>query len=554
MSHKKWILLSALTLVLAVQASPLNRRYVPITVLGKQLPAVETPTSQLAAFAFSAVDASWTAVPWQVDDIIIENNVRKYNKAEAENDRIDAEDELLLMPHDLGDRAPTDLWLATADSVLPRIEIALHDPLDGQQAWIYLFAVTAETWQPPNGYFSHTPGSAEQPAADWWHTPAYTLGLSANGWIDFVALSLDPQLDILDRLKLRLAGKPGWPGYSAYSYTEDVMLWKKSAVRVKPVRSFQDQETLITNPLNFGAKFLSVDYKLHYYPYSYKLVVPEDQLDSSLSALFGIKTLRQSLDFSPAISGARFYSDSTTSDAIAIDGQPDALTTALGQQIGDPVWMMVSGAFGSVVSIYRLPNVKGAPAQLYYADRSDGGTADGTADSGDNLSFCDSGLLFQTQEQNQVLVSDRITLDFATYFISAAWQGPELAQNLVTWEDNDLQISAETQHKTASTAVTTASAIPAAFALEPAYPNPFDPSRSILSLAISGPAAPIEIVITDIRGCEIRRFVRERTERATVVAWDGTDQRGHRVASGIYLVWAAHLGQTQTAKILLLTP
>lgn len=539
-------------------ADSLSRAYVPVVILGKQLPPIDWPTDSMGLFAYAEFEQEWRALPWQVDDIAIENGVRKYNKTESQNNRIDAEDELVVMPQDLGDRAPTWHWPAATDTTQPRIEIALHDPLDNRKAWCYLFAFSGDSHHPKtDGYLVHSPGPSSRPAAHRWETPNYTLGLSANGWPEHLALSLEPERDILDRLKIRLAGEPTiLYGIGPYSFDEDTLKWKKSAVVVKPVRAFQDQETLMANPTQFLSPQLNIDYKVHYFPYSFRLVVQEGQLESpQMLALAGVKTLRQSLDFNAEVAGARFYSDCNTDQAITVDGQPDSIDQTLDQTVGEPVWMMISGDFGSVVSIYSLPSVNPPEsARLYYADRSDGGTSDGTTDSGDLVSYGDVGLLFQAQQANQVLFSDRITFDFVSYFVPEANQGAELAQKLVAWENTAPAVSADKQSKTAATSVAFEPTTPGNFTLDPAYPNPFDPGRSPLTAHISGGTGTFEAVIYDVLGRRIHRFARSRLDGATTLSWNGTDEFGQTVPSGVYWLRVSLGHRSGVQKILVLPP
>lgn len=84
-------------------------------------------------------------------------------------------------------------------------------------------------------------------------------------------------------------------------------------------------------------------------------------------------------------------------------------------------------------------------------------------------------------------------------------------------------------------------------------PNPFNPAVQIsLDLPV---AEACVIKVYDVRGKQVRRFaVRAPAEGAVVsVLWDGCDERGERVESGVYLVRAATAsGYKETAKIVLL--
>ena len=75
--------------------------------------------------------------------------------------------------------------------------------------------------------------------------------------------------------------------------------------------------------------------------------------------------------------------------------------------------------------------------------------------------------------------------------------------------------------------------IPKSFKLGHNYPNPFNSSTKITySLPKS---LPVEINVYDILGREIRTLM-NRTELAGIrsVSWDGLDNFGQKVPSGIY--------------------
>lgn len=91
----------------------------------------------------------------------------------------------------------------------------------------------------------------------------------------------------------------------------------------------------------------------------------------------------------------------------------------------------------------------------------------------------------------------------------------------------------------------------AEFRLEQNYPNPFNPTTSIsFSLPID---AHVNLVIYNTMGQEVRRLVSEiRTEGYHEVAWDGTDQFGNEIPSGVYLYRVTADEFVQTRRMMLL--
>jgi hypothetical protein len=79
--------------------------------------------------------------------------------------------------------------------------------------------------------------------------------------------------------------------------------------------------------------------------------------------------------------------------------------------------------------------------------------------------------------------------------------------------------------------------IPSITAIESNYPNPFNSSTTIVYLVANlGPIpAQINIALYDIQGRQVRNLVDEREEIGRhTVTWDGKDDFGNELASGIY--------------------
>ncbi|MDE2889524.1 MAG: T9SS type A sorting domain-containing protein [Gemmatimonadota bacterium] len=92
--------------------------------------------------------------------------------------------------------------------------------------------------------------------------------------------------------------------------------------------------------------------------------------------------------------------------------------------------------------------------------------------------------------------------------------------------------------------------LPDRFDLEQNTPNPFNPSTVIgYQLAV---AAPARLAIYNLLGQEVRVLVNERKEAGSFTAtWDGTDDLGRRMDSGIYL-YRIQTGDFTAARRMLL--
>jgi len=91
---------------------------------------------------------------------------------------------------------------------------------------------------------------------------------------------------------------------------------------------------------------------------------------------------------------------------------------------------------------------------------------------------------------------------------------------------------------------------PVDFSISQNYPNPFNPETSIsYSLARTG---NVDMTIVDVMGREIRSLLHEvRSAGDFKVTWDGLDDAGNQVASGVYFTKISANGQSKMIKMLL---
>ncbi|NIM18778.1 MAG: T9SS type A sorting domain-containing protein [Candidatus Latescibacteria bacterium] len=83
------------------------------------------------------------------------------------------------------------------------------------------------------------------------------------------------------------------------------------------------------------------------------------------------------------------------------------------------------------------------------------------------------------------------------------------------------------------------------------YPNPFNPSTTVLVELPRG--NNVEAAIYDPAGRLIRHLWRDALPRGTsLLHWDGTNEKGNRVASGVYFLRIRSPGVTKTLKLALL--
>jgi hypothetical protein len=85
------------------------------------------------------------------------------------------------------------------------------------------------------------------------------------------------------------------------------------------------------------------------------------------------------------------------------------------------------------------------------------------------------------------------------------------------------------------------------------YPNPFNPTTTIRYLVPDGVAQRVRLVVYDVSGARVRTLVnREQAGGSYTVDWDGRNDNGQAVGSGMYFYRLVERNYKQTRKMLLL--
>ena len=93
-------------------------------------------------------------------------------------------------------------------------------------------------------------------------------------------------------------------------------------------------------------------------------------------------------------------------------------------------------------------------------------------------------------------------------------------------------------------------AIPATFALQPNFPNPFNP-RTTVRFTLDR-AQQADLTLFDARGRAVRTLLHGSAEAgAHAVTWDGCDDGGRACAAGVYLARLRGETATTTSKLTL---
>jgi len=96
-------------------------------------------------------------------------------------------------------------------------------------------------------------------------------------------------------------------------------------------------------------------------------------------------------------------------------------------------------------------------------------------------------------------------------------------------------------------------ALPKAFALSQNFPNPFNPQTTIAFDIPEGKEVNVRLNVYNMRGQLVRTLVNEfKSEGSYQIQWDGTDNYGRRVSSGVYFYRITTGEFSQTRKMVIL--
>ncbi len=104
-----------------------------------------------------------------------------------------------------------------------------------------------------------------------------------------------------------------------------------------------------------------------------------------------------------------------------------------------------------------------------------------------------------------------------------------------------------------ATGVTNPAPRAVSFGLEQNYPNPFNPTTTIAFDLAAGPSRAVSLVIYDVTGARVRTLATGSLAGGHhSVAWDGRNDAGSAVGSGVYFYRLATAGHVMTRKMVLL--
>jgi len=335
----------------------------PVLIQGSQLPALAgARIDRLGVFAYRG---GFAPIPFQVDER--DPNGRWVLRSgpnptqDADQGRLDANDEMVFMASDLADRAPEG---QRPESGKPCLEVRARDPESPAEGYAYVCAFESQPKLSKVNYvdFEATP-------QEWLvKTPFYQAGgLEGASYFDRLNLvGKDGRAgdNLLDTQKVRgilsLSGQGKRLRITERNGKTQTRGWCDGPVRVIRVRSGMVKVAglEITVP-GFAANF-------HYR--SFFMTPLNFDLPLNANLLFKYLNFSTTLDYSPAVYGWRYY-DARRPAGLPVNGVMDETEKQLRPE-GTHEWYALAGKPGNVlVRIVMGPGWRGSVIPtLYYLD------------------------------------------------------------------------------------------------------------------------------------------------------------------------------------------
>ena len=531
----------------------INRPYEPIVITGEtlsDLPNLEI--EHLFLFAYDAGTGTWKMIPFQIDEVNpnVEDSLKYFEAEDSLGGLFDADDELVFMASDLGDRADSLFWASNTDTI--RYELKFIDPLDNSIGYVYLYYSNSIIDPIPN-YYEMTYDSVN----DRVSSMNYELGFierggddpNETGQLNDVIIKSGSGEDIFDRLKIRAIG--WWLLWRIY-LDEETIEAKYAYAKIGPVRIIRNMAgNFFFETLNSVEPFTQT---VFFYPWSGSFELVDIPLGEAKEVGAQVFTVRVSWDLNSRAQGMKFYSE-FNSDGFPINGRADNIDESC--KPGELNWTMVTGNQGTIVNAFHIPDL-GDITRLYYFDydSTEGVTGDDPGyfsyDTGDLTSFGDNGFSLDENIQNYIDNETVFNFYYHNYFLPPNFSSEEAA-TICEQIKNPLNYSSKFQIKyTLPAEVSESKTSPLGdFSLIQNYPNPFNTATTI-SFTLAKKTY-VKLQIYDSLG----RLVTTIENRIISVGsykylWAGQNSEGIIVPSGIYLCKLTTKEFSTTKKLLLI--
>jgi len=341
-----------------------HREADPVVVKGKLLHNFAgVRIEQLTLYSFHQGEAY--NIPFQVDEKGPDGSFILTAGEDVWKDQdggcLDANDELVFMAMDLGERASSGGY---GEQSWECLEIEIMDPLTRQKGWAYLVADPFIVKSPSHDYVTY---KFDHQRA-WTITDFYVSSTDYTSNITDIMNLIQPDgdmgLDLLDRFKIRNCFKlHRYLLGLTFCFNEEDVDSSVTGYKDGPVRVIQRVKTSI-KVLGMRISISTSDTLL--YPHFYSA-------PRSISLPFNIKSIFTKLkittffDLNHLASGMLFFS-SCNSQPFKVDGIMSPSEIQL--ERSNPRWMLVTGAQGTCILVvdFEPEFIKDTDFSLYYLD------------------------------------------------------------------------------------------------------------------------------------------------------------------------------------------
>ncbi len=332
----------------AETAKTLPRVHDPVLLTGEQLPDL-TGRSPDRIRVFAIRKGKAMPIPFQIDerhesgDLVL-SRVDDDSSDDEDLPGIDANDELVFMAMDAGDRGDRAALPEAADVV---IELEVRDPRTEERGWAYALHFPLDVPAPSQARYVHFDGGSNQARSDF-----YTVDYHDEGNF-FTSLRISPEAggsgaNLVHRTRMR--GAPTFSflfGDFTLEFTEEDSMMELSGVKNGPVRATRQVDLSV----DLGALFPELPtgrVETHHFRSSFvtptKVSIPWMVLN--LASDFSFVTLT---DFRDVADGTRYF-DANHPNGLDYEGEPELILTG-----EDHDWWVTAGSGGSFLQAFLTP-------------------------------------------------------------------------------------------------------------------------------------------------------------------------------------------------------
>ena len=540
-----------------------ERPFEPVIIQGGSLDGhLGCPVDRLHLFAYRASADSWEPMPFQIDERTYGEDplnppVQRWFyfipdewEISAHDSLLSDHDELVFMVRDLGDRAPANRWIDNEESrAYDRIEVEVFNPIDPEsKGFAYLFQSSSFNEARADPYRFYFDG-----LKDSLSTACYSIDIGPYGLIEDICIH-PPHgsgIDFFDTQKLRFSGILDFfipvdlRLNETHLYVYDTLEYTSDPV-VRLIRRARQTIRIGTYIAHQTAFYITT----HFFPYSGRIASGASIASEDLKIQYPgsdvsivLRAMRQSWDFNAHAEGMHLTNRYNTD--VTIDGTVDDVQPAVDLPLRE--WSLVTGQHGSVLFYMQLEETDWESIEMYYHDSRGGGQADseyfGSNDTGDDRSYGDHGLFFFSNGRDSLDLNMNFRAVFIPETTLTAQQRTELVESVLH------PVTVRTG-RVSSVEPDQSAHIPDHIFLAPGFPNPFNDRTSF---RIQIPRTDrIRLEICDSLGRRVKRLIDAVLGPGRhAFIWDGTNDHGSDVPSGLYFVRLVASSGVQVRKAII---